>query len=150
EFTFSLVHIGALPDARRTLRYRLPDNVIGMHDIFLHDPGTTADRPARTQPPAAWQAIRDLHTRFAMGDMSHGADICPHLHGQNPHGLPTADLLLSNECWELLTQRYQASAPESAFRDFFWTFRATHMPLFRLLDAPLPPARLYHAPGTGF
>src|SRR6476660_2974357 len=52
DFTFSLVHIGALPGAKRTLQYKLPANVIGVHDIFLHDMSGAAERPARKQSPA--------------------------------------------------------------------------------------------------
>ena len=78
------------------------------------------------------------------------AAVFAHLAGQDPKGLTTADLFFSRESWDLLVARYEESCPEVPFVDFFWTFRATHAPLFRLLEAPLPPARIYHTPSTGF
>lgn len=150
DFTFTLVHLGAQPDASRVAQYRLPENVIGQHDLFLHDLHTPATPPVKRQAAQAWDAVRALHERLGAGDTAHSSDIFRHLTGQNPHGLTVADLFFSGESWELLVERYQQRAPESAFRDFFWTFRATHAPLFKLLETPLPPARLYHAPSAGF
>lgn len=145
DFTFTLVHIGALPDPKRTLQYQLPKNVIGMHDT-----SDMPTRPSKSQPESAWQSVRELHEQLGVGQTDHCTEVFHHLRGQNPQGLTAADLLFSPESWEILVERYAARAPESAFRDFFWTFRATHTPLFRLLETPLPPARIYHAPSTGF
>lgn len=150
DFTFTLVHLGAQPDASRVAQYRLPENVIGQHDLFLHDLHTPAVPPPKRRTAREWAEIRTLHERLAAGETAHCGDIFRHLAGQNPHGLGPADLLFSGESWDLLVERYQQRAPESAFRDFFWTFRATHAPLFKLLETPLPPARLYHAPSAGF
>ncbi len=150
DFTFTLVHLGAQPDPNRAAQYRLPENVIGQHDLFLHDLHTPATPPPKRQAEQAWEEVRALHERLGVGDTAHCSDIFRHLAGQNARGLTVADLFFSGESWELLVERYQARAPESAFRDFFWTFRATHAPLFKLLETPLPPARLYHAPSTGF
>jgi polysaccharide biosynthesis protein PelF len=150
DFTFSLVHLSSAPVADRVAQYVLPANVIGVHDLYLQDFAELPPGPSGRRCPEAWQAVRELHTALGEGRACDHAAVFSHLAGQDAKGLTTADLFFSRESWDLLVARYEESCPEVPFVDFFWTFRATHAPLFRLLEAPLPPARIYHTPSTGF
>jgi glycosyltransferase involved in cell wall biosynthesis len=150
EFTFSIVHIGTLPDEERVRRYELPANVIAVHELFLQDiPSIDRHRHSHSHP-TSWDAIYSFHAALAQGKSSAVAETFDTI-ARLPHtGLTTRDLLFSYECWDLIGELYRAHAPDSPFRDFFWTFRATHLPLFRLIEASVPAARLFHAPSAGF
>jgi hypothetical protein len=39
---------------------------------------------------------------------------------------------------------------DQSFIDFFWTWRFSHLPLFRLVDAVIPRAAVYHSISTGY
>jgi polysaccharide biosynthesis protein PelF len=45
---------------------------------------------------------------------------------------------------------YRALSPDAPFIDFFWHFRAMHVPLLRMLAAPCPAAEVYHAVSAGY
>lgn len=150
DFTFSLVHLSSTPVADRVPQYLLPSNVIGVQDIFLHEDQEAATRPSGRRCPEGWRAIEELHGALGEGRVCDHAAVFDHLSGQNAKGLTVGDLFFSSKSWDLLVARYRALCPDIPFVDFFWTFRATHAPLFRLLASPLPPARIYHTPSTGF
>jgi glycosyltransferase involved in cell wall biosynthesis len=52
--------------------------------------------------------------------------------------------------WDLLVDRYEKFYPDFSFIDFFWTLRFMALPLFRVVHADIPEARLYHATCTGY
>lgn len=150
DLRFSIVHIGAQPDGARVIQYQMPANVIALHDLFLQD-ARALDQRAHSRPhPAAWKAFGTFHDALAQRDDAHSIGIFEELTRFFADGLTTRDLLRSTESWDVLVERYAARVPDSPFLDFFWTFRASHLPLFRLLEAVVPPARLYHAPSAGF
>jgi glycosyltransferase involved in cell wall biosynthesis len=150
DLTFSIVYIGASADAGRVARYVLPTNVVAVHELFLH--GTQSIDRHRQSPrhPTAWSAIRSFHDRLTQGNPAPVTAPFETMAQLLHHRLSMHDLLFSAESWDVLVERYSAHAPDSAFGDYFWTFRASHLPLFRLIAAAVPAARLYHAPSAGF
>lgn len=172
DYTFALVHLGSMPDPERVPRYQLPENVVSFHEIFIHDPRGLHPRAASTPPAwarghgcgwshslrldtmpdssAAWKCLRQCHEALAAGRPFDHAELLRHLDASNPSGPSGQDLLHGPESWDLLVERYGDRAHNSSFVDFFWTFRFTHLPLFVLLEAPLPEARLYHSVSAGF
>lgn len=146
--TFSIVHIGARPDASRRFLYTLPSNVQEFHEVFLNT--QVKGRPQGRRSPASWRDFQALHEAIAGGgpcdrDLLQRIVARPGLAGLN-----AADLLYARESWEILVRLYTCSAPQEAFVDFFWTFRSIYLPIFRLLEAELPQADVYHAVSTGF
>ncbi len=150
ELHFGLVYIGASPDPARVPQYTLPDNVVSLDEIALHD--TRSLEPQLHACPHAdlWRDLGDFHAALTSGDATESTARFARLMPQIGGNVTLADLLFSRESWDLLVARYGARCPASPFRDVFWTFRATHLPLFRLMEAAVPPARIYHSPSTGF
>ena len=61
------------------------------------------------------------------------------------------DTLSSGEkAWDLIQRFYGEQFSEESFIDFFWMWKTTHVPLFALLAAPIPDARLYHSLASGY
>ncbi|MBK7072835.1 MAG: GT4 family glycosyltransferase PelF [Myxococcales bacterium] len=148
---FALLHIGAHPGAYGPPLYELPANVTAMHELHCRGreqpgrpgaPRIAAPR-ARRAPSRVLGALCRMHTGAAiddrlLADLAAG-DLTIH---EFLHGDATFELLYR--------QLYDELAPEAAFMDFFWHMRAMHIPLLRLLAAPCPPARVYHAVSTGY
>jgi len=149
---FALLHIGPYPGAYRAQLYTLPKNVIGMTEIYCRGGDTGAaprrrppaapSRKARRSEPRVLQALRRLHLDHQVDDQLL-ADLAA-------GDFQVSDLLHSSAGFELCRELYATLAPGSPFMDFFWHFRAMHVPLLRVLAAPCPRAALLHAVSTGY
>lgn len=147
---FGLLHIGAHPGAYEKAIFEVPANVAVLEEVHCRGLEPNGPRavfvdapPPRREPSRVLRAIRRLHlgevvddqliADFASGDLT----VNEFLHGDDTFQL------LRNELYDRLC----GAAP---FMDFFWHFRAMHVPLLRLLAAPCPAARCYHAVSTGY
>ena len=88
-------------------------------------------------------AIRRLHLSDQVDDQLL-EDLCA-------GDLSMQELLHGQEAFDLLCEElYPRLAAETPFIDFFWHFRALHVPLLRLLNARIHESQLYHAVSTGY
>jgi glycosyltransferase involved in cell wall biosynthesis len=147
---FALLHIGPHPGAYPAQVYALPSNVVGMTEVYCRG----GDELPRRRPAAA----AAVHARPGR---SHVLDALRRIHLGNQvddqllADLATGDLQLKDflhgsESFQLCRELYDAVGGESPFMDFFWHYRAMHVPLLRVLDAPCPRAQLLHAVSTGY
>ncbi len=147
---FALLHIGAHPEAYEKPRYEMPPNVTSLHEVHcrgIEQTGKAVPRvelsPARKVPSRVLSAIRRLHLSDEVDDTLL-ADLSSGDLSMNEflHGADTFNLIRTE-----LYDKLSAGAP---FMDFFWHFRAMHVPLLRLMAAECPPAKVYHAVSTGY
>lgn len=145
DVTFALIVILPDPTFARGDRYEVPPNVISRSHVYLF--GEPPAAPPKEPPPAFMKAIRELHATPVV-------ERCPHLRQMagtwRETGMASARIQGTRAAWEFLTEQYQTKEREVSFLDYFWTWRATHGPVFRLLDSELPPAQVYHALSTGY
>ena len=156
EIRFAVVHIGPERSARARSYYDRPANVTVREDLFCREAAPVSDdgalrRAARAQrhrlagarePSRLLSGIRRMHLEdegedgllddFAAGDLTEEA------------------LLHGPEVFLVVEELYARLAPGCSFIDFFWHFRAMHLPLVRLLAAAPPVAGAYHAVCTGY
>jgi len=148
--TFTIVHIGARPDPGRRSRYTLPSNVIEFCEIFINDVAQVKKHKRSRHRPGPWQDFQTFHETVAIGQPCDLELLRKMVSRPGLAGLTTSDLLYARESWEVLVRLYTLYAPQESFVDFFWTFRFTYLPIFRLLEAALPQAGIYHAVSTGY
>jgi len=159
---FAILNIGSHPDCYGEPRYKLPENVVGLHKVFCQgDDGKGAPlegsaraelaeqiRRARTRadtaarPSRVLSAFRRLHVD---GEASLGL-----IDDLGANDLEIADLLHGRASFTLLADLAAELAPAAPFLDLFWHFRAIHVPLLRLLATPPVAASCYHAVSTGY
>ncbi len=151
--TFSVVHISASRREEMKVRYELPPNVVAFVECFVHDAVVHTDRCPRWTPWSAkrlWRSIKAFHgspmdlKSEPFQQMMRACSV-PALRVLN-----TRDLLLSGKSWRYLLSRYVSRRSSGSFIDYFWTWRAVHMPIFQILNTELPPAKLYHLVSTGY
>ncbi|KAB2902150.1 MAG: DUF3492 domain-containing protein [Kofleriaceae bacterium] len=150
---FALLHIGPHPGAYEKPRYTIPSNVTTLAEVYCRGAVQAGKKLARhidaprfprgRKPSRMLRAIRRIHVDdvvddelladLASGDLSMGE----FLHGDATFAL-------------LRDELYDRVSPSGPFMDFFWHFRAMHIPLLRLLSAPCPDAGIYHAVSTGY
>jgi glycosyltransferase involved in cell wall biosynthesis len=151
EETFSILHIGPYPGAYGEPRYRIPDNVRGMSEVFCN--ARPGGLPRKAPPKRPRKTIR-RHSRVirALERM--------HIEGMVDdeliEDLASADLSVESflhdaESFSLIRDTLYANlAADTPFTDFFWHMRAMHVPLLRLINAELPKSALYHSSSCGY
>ncbi len=153
--TFRILHVGATPDEKYEFKYQLPSNVLGLHQVFLLDfrqekLRTAGGTPGRDQQ-AAWDTLAKFHELLVPGEAVPLFDeVFAAVGDPRTRALTIQDLVASKPSWELIRDRYERKGNDTSYIDFFWTWRITHIPLFQMMQAELPPARLYHAVSTGY
>jgi len=79
-----------------------------------------------------------------LGELLHG--VCP----RPGTGPSVHDFIYGKPSWQIVRRLYEERAPDISFLDYFWTWRFTHLPIFRLLHAAVPEASVYHTVSTGW
>ncbi len=149
DFTFHVITI--LPrDEVPQLRYELPKNISGLSQLFLQRLPTGK----KMNSEAAAALFKSLQQPL-MALTSSGASLADYsamLSAVAPYRdlLGSKMMLDSEQAWELLTNMYKTSFPNSSMLDYFWSWRSIMGNLYSLMIAELPPARCYHALSTGY
>jgi glycosyltransferase involved in cell wall biosynthesis len=149
ELRFAIFHISATQGERHEPRYRLPPNVVSLVDMGIHG----GDEPAvsgESLSADAWDSLWRYHEELkagrsdGLGELLHG--VCP-----RPNTGPSVhDFIYGKPSWQIVRRLYEERAPDISFLDYFWTWRFTHLPIFRLLHAAVPEAAVYHTVSTGW
>lgn len=152
EFRFHLLCL--VPDEKpRAWAYKMPENVVGQTDVALSvlpsEVPTTPFQPQST-PRTLFSEIETFHHELLKGDTSGFPELYRQFEQSPDHKKLFHDLLTSRESWEILRKLYADQFHEESFIDFFWMWRTTHIPLFRVLSVPIPAAGVYHALSTGY
>lgn len=158
DVSFALLHIGGQQGSYGPARYALPDNVVGLSELYCQAAPTPLDlarrealgrqirryrrRTGPARPSRTLAAFRRLHSEDCVDDALL-ADLAR-------ADLAIPELLHGNAAFGVIRELYEQLAPDAPFLDFFWHFRAMHVPLVRLLTAPAPEADCYHSVSTGY
>ncbi|HUM15946.1 MAG TPA: GT4 family glycosyltransferase PelF [Candidatus Nitrosotalea sp.] len=149
ELRFAVFHISATQGEAHEPRYALPPNVVSLVDVGIHG-GDEPPVKGERLPTEAWESIWSYHEELkggrsdGLGGLLRG--VCPH-QGAGPSA---HDFIYGKPSWEIVRRLYEERAPDISFVDYFWTWRFTHLPIFRLLHASVPEAAVYHTVSTGW
>ncbi len=149
---FSIVHMAPSGDSVKEFKYPIPSNVKEFHEFFLFDfdfpPPRRFKKAQLTQEVAT--LLIEFHRQVRKGNFS----LFPKLYDLFFHSkakvFEIEDLLYSKESWNVMTQLYNESGLQVDFADFFWNVRFIYLPVFKILSAPIPKARIYHTMCTGY
>lgn len=150
---FALLHIGPHPGAYEGPRYTIPSNVTALAEVYCRGAAPVDKRPVRRiDPPRLRRGKQASRTLRAIRRI-HVADVVDDelLDDLASGDLGVNEFLHGDATFELLRDElYDRVSPSGPFMDFFWHFRAMHIPLLRLLAAACPDAGIYHAVSTGY
>jgi polysaccharide biosynthesis protein PelF len=134
--------------AELTPRYEIPPNVTEIRNIRVGTLPAGARRLPETE--ALLNRLEPPLLRLlAGGGLAEVAVLRKELAPLRRHAGRRA-LLNSPEAWKLVLRMYHATRPDSAFLDYFWSWRAILGGIDSVLLGALPPARVYHALSTGY
>lgn len=154
EFNFHLIFLGGHPDFYDKPAYDFPDNVVGFDVHFLLANNGNLKPKARKGNSKLFDAWGKFLSFFEKNDKPIPEDLLKDVSeflGKN-NQLTLSDFLYSEASWEVLTNRYMASAEHQSFVDYFWTYRNIYQPLFILsqISQNLPDAKVFHSVSTGY
>lgn len=157
EKTFRILFVGPGPQTEYEPRYEIPENVLGINMLFAQD---FRQESMRTRGPvredreskdAAWRVMKELHEGLAKSPGVPLFDEAYRAVGDpEERTLSVEELFGSPRSWELVVEMYREGGSGASFVDYYWTWRFTHLPLFQMMQAEIPPARIYHTVSTGF
>jgi glycosyltransferase involved in cell wall biosynthesis len=138
--------------------YELPDNVCHLELYYLTDDGGLKQKQgkpeARRGDRDAYKVVEQFHRLIQQDSYTPSREelneFIQLVHAKNK--LNVDDFLYSERAWSFITQQYQQHCPDASFKDYFWTIRAMHKPLFNLFNIArnAPKARCYHTISTGY
>ena len=147
DTTFSVVSLWPKPGNDRP-RYRMPDNVVAFHPLYLQNFG---QKPRlRIREP---RGIATLGDALAGLMTSGGSDRLAVASQELKRLAPTfpVDMLYNSPAaWVLVKHMYRNQMPYGSFLHFFWAWRALMGGLLATLHFPLPQAKVYHTISTGY
>lgn len=149
DIRFALFHVSASTDEQRTPRYELPRNVVNLVNVGIHG-GDEPPSVGHVLPDEARQAVVPFHDRLRDDQVSGLGDLLGQISPAPGRGPSVHELIYGKPSWQALQRLYADRAPNVSFIYYFWTWRFTHLPIFRLLHAPLPEAAVYHTLSTGW
>ncbi len=149
---YDLVYIGTKKENSTDYKYKIPANVRSIQEVYLFDNDLIDSRdPMRLNLSARQiQILRESILFSKQGDV---ADLYFEFFKPETRTVDPSDLFFSKEIWDILIELYQdtfnyANAP--SFIDFFYNWRFSNLPVFKILSVALPNANVYHSLCTGY
>ncbi|MDR3588266.1 MAG: GT4 family glycosyltransferase PelF [Negativicutes bacterium] len=147
EHQFIIYSIAAEEKDRGQFQYELPQNVIGIEEIFLDN--ILNLKSPRTGKYQMTPAERNNLLSLICGEGDIDLDRLLHTFRSRQSG-NALEIFMSFEFFDVITSAYQAKFSRLPFTDFFWTVRSMLLPLFYLIKQDLPEADLYHSVAAGY
>ncbi|QOR66399.1 GT4 family glycosyltransferase PelF [Cytobacillus suaedae] len=146
EHQFIIYAIGAEEKLRGNFKYKLPENVLGVEEIFLDsyltdeprwgkrykltDIEKVALRSLLDSSSSDWQVLFNLFSSKKLDSVS--------------------NFLTSKDFYDIIQEVCLDKYAHLPFTDMYWTLRSMVLPLFLSIVHPVPKADLYHSVSTGY
>jgi len=139
DVEFTVISLWPTDDPEPVPKYPTLGNVRELRTSFVLTPHESQPKAPKDQ----FDRLEEFHHAIKKGD------VCPFAKIDARIG---PDMLKKDAgAWKLITKLYEDYAPRgTSFPDYFWTWQATHMPLFNVLTAPLCNADVVHSISTGY
>jgi len=145
QHEFILWTIADTETKRGQYQYELPQNVLSIHEYFIDAALKTRINQSKNirfsseEKREISKLIRckDPDWSFILNQFTNRI--------KNP-----IEVFTSEDFLDILEKFAQEDFPFVGFTDLFWTIRSMFLPLFYLLEKPLPQADIYHSASTGY
>lgn len=142
---FILLSIIANREQSGKFKYKLPENVTEVHELYLEDAdwGSVNKRHKSRLKPDEYRALRSL-----LLDQDVQWSVLFDYFRNNKVSIN--QLLMGEDFYHAVEDCYNLQYPDIVFSDFLWTMRSMYLPLFLALSMEVPRADVYHAVSTGY
>lgn len=143
---FILYTIGADSKLLGRFKYDLPPNILYVQELFLDEILEGKGHYGRR-----YKLSSDI--RKSLKELITGKDIDwePIFYMVKKRKITNSlDFFMSIDFFDILREAYSEEFSTVPFTDFFWTIRSMLLPLFYLIQKPIPKAELYHSASNGY
>ncbi len=145
EHEFVLWCIGANAKDRGIYKYEIPQNVVGIKEVFLDD-ALQLRASAKNRVKISPNEVEEL-TKFLDGENLDWDVLFELFNNKKMHPI---ELLMSSTFLDLLMNLCLSKYPYAIFADLFHTMRSMLLPELYLMTQEIPNADLYHSVATGY
>ena len=146
EFEFIIYSIGAEEKYRGVFKYKLPDNVTGVQEVFLDEMLKEKGQYGKRYKLSK-DEIKNLKSLIT-GEKVEWGHIFKLMAEKRINN--AMDFFMSYNFFDILREGYVEKFSSVPFTEFFWTVRSMLVPLFFLLNSKLIKADLYHSAANGY
>lgn len=152
DIKFGLVTIIPTHEVYGEFKYVLPDNILWIQKICIHEKGLSSKSKWSTygQKLQAINKLEHFYSEIYQGRMKNFDEIFRAFIDEDTRIFSPENFLHDRAVWELIKTRYLKNASETSFLDYFWNFRFVHLPVLNLISSPIPKAGVYHTVSTGY
>ncbi|MFQ5963618.1 MAG: GT4 family glycosyltransferase PelF [Candidatus Scalinduaceae bacterium] len=151
EINFIAVCISTSSKEKLHYKYEIPQNLSDIKIVYLSDYNPGRKKKSRKQIRVKRiNILREFHHRLFKKDLSSFNGVLSMFKSSHKDRITLHDLIFSKESWGLLLDFYRPGKNNFSFIDYFWTFRASHLSLFNILNTEIPRAKVYHTISTGY
>lgn len=146
DVDFVLWCIGANQEIKDKFKYKIPDNVVHIQQVFLDDALTVIPEKRKKKfrlTPVQMEQIKNL----LCGEKTDWNELFKLCTSKDFHPV---DMLQSADFLQVMTQLCQNHYSDMSFAEYFHTMRSMLLPELYLLTTPIPKADIYHATATGY
>lgn len=146
EHNFIIYAIGAEKKYKDKYSYTLPDNILGVKEVFL-------DSILEKSGIYGSKYWLDKETRENLKRLITGEEVKWELIFElvKKRKIRNAlDFFMSIDFFDIIKEAYIEKFSVNPFTEFFWTIRSMLVPLFFLFENPLPDADVYHSVSNGY
>lgn len=127
-------------------KYTLPNNLTGVYEVYLSDSDWRRRSRSRRRTRLRAKEYRALESIVSGKNVDW--DTVFTMFQKRKFSID--DLLMGADFLRIVEGYYQQNYPYIGFSDFLWTMRSIYLPLFWVLQTPLPEADIYHCVATGY
>jgi polysaccharide biosynthesis protein PelF len=146
EFEFIIYSIGPEEKYKGAYKYKLPDNVVEVREVFLDEmlkeKGQYGKRYKLNKDEI--KSLKSLITGEKV-EWTHIFKLMADKRIKNE-----MDFFMSYNFFDILKEAYTEKFNSIPFTEFFWTVRSMLVPLFFVLNNKIPKADIYHSAANGY
>jgi len=148
EHEFMVYAIGAEQKDRGKFRYKLPENLTRVKEVFLDE--ILDMRSSHMQKHMLTETEKSCLYELIIGTKSMDMKALIGIFHSKTRIRNALDIFMSLDFFDIIKHVYKEKYSYLPFTDFFWTMRSMLLPLFYLLQQKLPEADVYHSIATGY
>jgi len=146
EYQFIIYAIGAKAKDRGKFCYQMPDNVIGLKEIFMDE---AFDHKAKWGKRLGMKKHeKEALENLLVGENPNWEDLFSLFKENRLHSIE--EFLTSKDFFDILEVVYKKKYWKTPFADFYWTFRSMVCPLLFIIKQGVPEADIYHSVSAGY
>jgi len=152
EIEYDIVYIGNTKENNQNYKYTIPANVRSIQEVFLFDNDLLVSREPKLIGLSKKQ-IEIIRASILFDKKGEVEELYKTFFKKKTRTFDPSDLFFSKEIWNILMDLYEDSfsiddAP--SFIDFFYNWRFSNIPIFKILSIELPSSNIYHSLCTGY